>query len=511
MNRKILYKYLLPVALIAFFMASCSGESASTAYTNVIPADIPIVLSFDAKAMLDKAGLGEKESTAIKQKLVNIIKDEVSAESFTLFEKIIKNPAESGIDMTAPLYVFFDSIEGTPAIVAKIGNQSKWTALLITMASEDLVAPAEEHNGYHSVKLSNSEVTCAFNKTSILIINDNNYFSFFTDSLMLQKEENSLSASAAFRDMLKKKGEIKCMAFLKEFPGNTVENGLEDVVIISNLSFENGRISLQAESYMNNKELKALFEQQRKIFQPQDLAFVSKYPISTLAYIGLNLNGEKLCNFIRENNEMYKPYFPHTWWKPEVWETVEEFLYCFDGDLSVGLLDTSLSSVSFAAYAKVKDDAAAKALYHIADKYGITNGITQINPDKYVGQFWGDKIYFGVKNKQLYVTNDERTADNITQSLNGKTLQDAEFAPNMKTVSPYAVVSVENILDLPVMKLFDLKGGGAYSAYMNFVSRISYLEITGDGTAGEVNLCFKDKKTNALKQVTDVARQYSGM
>jgi hypothetical protein len=499
---------MLFAVFAATMMVSCKDKCSSIPYTNVIPADASIVVSFDLKATWDKAGLNGKENEEVKNKLAGVLKEGISRESFDLLEKIVENPAESGIDIEAPCYAFTQKTDDVWGMAVKVGNENKLKVLLGVMVSEGIVTPVEKRNGYSYVRFENSCTVCAFNENVVLVTHSSNNHYTGTGSLMLQKEENSISVSPVFRNMLTQKGEIKLMITLKElFPDAFfTSDEWKEVAVLSNLSFENGKISLQVESYIKSEKLQTWLE----TCKSQELSFIEKFPVSTLVYLSLHLDGEKLVDFIREQEEMYDSFLSFA--DVEILKTYEEFIRFIDGDLSVGLLDVSIHS-SFAAYAKVKDSRLAlQAFYNVMDSSGGEEIITSTGNDTYVYKLNGQSIYFGVKNKQLYVTNDKKTAENITQKMNGKSLKDAEFAGNMKETSSYMVVNVENLFNLPIVKfLASGRGGGVYSASMDVASGISYLEITGKGSKGEINLCFKDKETNALKQIANILKQHSGL
>ncbi|KAA6348282.1 hypothetical protein EZS27_004269 [termite gut metagenome] len=505
MIQKMIYRNLLLIVFTATIMMSCKDKLSSIPYTNVIPADASIVVSFHLKATWDKIGLNENGD--VKRKLVGILKEGISRESFDLLEKIVEDPAESGIDIEAPFYAFNQKIDDVWGIAIKVGNENKLRALLDVMASEGTVTPVEKRNGYSYVRFENSHTVCAFNEGVVLAIHSDGDDYTGTDSLMLQKEENSISVSPVFKNMLTKKGEIKLMITLKKlFPDEFfTSDDQKEVAVLSNLSFENGKISLQVESYTKNEKLKTWLE----IYKPQEFSFIEKFPISTLAYLTLHLDGEKLVAFIRENEEMHDSFLSFA--DPETLKMYEEFIRFIDGDLSVGLLDVSINS-SFVAYAKVKDNRLALQTFcNVIDKLGGEETITSIGNDTYAYKLNGQSIYFGVKDKQLYATNDKKISDNITQKINGKTLKDAEFALNMKGTSSYIVINIENIFNLPMVKFLTLGREGMYGAYMDVASSISYLEITGKSSKGEINLCFKDEKTNALKQIANILKQHSGL
>ncbi|KAA6332368.1 hypothetical protein EZS27_019122 [termite gut metagenome] len=510
MKKKTTCRFSLLMISAVFFMVSCSEKSAT--YTNVIPADAAVVLSFDLKSTMEKAGLNGEENAELKQKLADVFGEEMNAESFALFERIIKDPAESGIDIASPLYVFFQKKTEAIAFVAKIGNKNKLKSLLNVLVSEDIATPTEKRNGYSYVTFSSNAI-CVFNGTTLLISNnrDNNYAA--TDVWMSQAEENSIIGSSAFQNMQGKKGEIKLMVSLKGFKNELDKSNareFEDLTVISNLSFESGKISVQVESYTDNEELKRVLRQQQRIFKQQELTFLGKFPASTIAYLSLGLDGDELCDYMLENAAIYGSFLINAFGMNNLM-ALESLFRSVEGDLSVGLLDVTLSSVTFAAYAKVKDDSAIKTFYDAANNWGIRGDFKKVEEGRYVYESGGQKIYFGVKNKQLYITNDNTIYKNITENVNGKSLKDAEFVSNIKESSQYLVVSMDNILNMPTVRFLTAMGEGAYGGYISIASCISHLEITGQGNIGEINLCFKDKETNALKQIVGVAKRYSGI
>ncbi|KAA6339246.1 hypothetical protein EZS27_012810 [termite gut metagenome] len=507
MTKKVIYRRLLLVVFAAAIMASCKDKS-SVSYTNVIPADASIVVSFHLKAIWDKVGLNEKENGDVKRKLTGILKEGIRKESFDLLEKIVENPTESGIDMEAPFYIFTQKTDDAWGIAVKVGNRHKLKALLDVMVSEGMATPVKKRNGYSYVRFENSHTVCAFNEDVVLAIHSGNNNYIGIDSLMLQKKENSISVSPVFRNMLAKKGEIKFMATPKGlFPDEfSTSNNPKDAAILSNLSFENGKINLQVESHTQNEKLNAWLETNK----PQEFSFIERFPISTLAYLTLHLDGGKLVDLIQEDEELYDSFLSFA--GVETLKAWEEFIRFIDGDLSVGLLDVSIYSASLAAYAKVKDNRLAlQAFYNLIDLSIGKEAITSTGNGSYVYKFDGQNIYFGVEDKQFYVTNNKKIVDRIPQKIHGKTLKDAEFASNMKETSLYLVVNMENMFNLPVVRLLTLGGRGMHSAYMDMASGISYLEVTGKGNMGEINLCFKDKKTNALKQIVNIMKQHSGL
>lgn len=94
------------LTVLIVLLAACSKTSE---YTHVIPADASVVASIHLKSLADKAGLGDKENEASKEKVLEALKSGMNAAAFQQLEKVMNNPSKSGIDVTSPIYVFSSS------------------------------------------------------------------------------------------------------------------------------------------------------------------------------------------------------------------------------------------------------------------------------------------------------------------------------------------------------------------------------------------------------------------
>lgn len=109
--RKSISFYLLPVLLTVLCLSSCSETGQKTEYTHVIPANATEVAALDLKSIVDKAGLNTSDSRATLQKFLGLLLEGGSANLKQEAETLLKDPAESGIDWNAPLYVFEDAAQ----------------------------------------------------------------------------------------------------------------------------------------------------------------------------------------------------------------------------------------------------------------------------------------------------------------------------------------------------------------------------------------------------------------
>ena len=134
-----------------------------------------------------------------------------------------------------------------------------------------------------------------------------------------------------------------------------------------------------------------------------------------------------------------------------------------------------------------------------------------LGENEYVYKSRAMNIFFGLKDKQMYATNDELLYKNIDKAAD-KSIKDVAYASDMKGKNFFFVVNMDAILELPIVKMMVGFGGEEYQMYYNLTSQISYLEISNvsDGVS-EIDLVLKDKDTNSLKQIVNFAKKFAGM
>ena len=194
-------------------------------------------------------------------------------------------------------------------------------------------------------------------------------------------------------------------------------------------------------------------------------------------------------------------------------DEVKELFSSFNGDISAGLINVTMNSApTFLAYADVKNGNALEALYKNKQALGLKKGedIMELGKDEYVYKTRGMNIFFGIKDKQMYATNDELLYKSIGKAVD-KSIKDAPYAAEMKGKTVFMAINAEAILDLPVVKMLVGFGGKEFKTYSDLASKVSYLSVSSEGETSETDLCLKDKDVNALKQIVDFAKQFAGM
>ena len=506
------------LGVLIVFMAACSKKAE---YIHVIPADASAVASVNLNTLADKAGLNDKENEGMKQKMMEALKSGMNAAAFQQLEKIMKDPSQSGIDIKAPVFVFTSKTFITPAMVAKVSNIDDLRASLDLMAKEGICQPIAEEDGYSFTTLQ---------KNSLLVFNENaavlteacgtsqiDVAKQTISTLLKQTEENSIMKNSGFKKMQNQKGDINFFASMYAVPkiysqqismGLSSQLDLSEVMAVGNLNFEKGKIALQIETYSDNAETDALLKKQAQAVKKLNTTFLQNFPESTLAFLNIGVNGAAFYDLLLNNEEFRRNV------SLAKAEEVKSLFASFDGDISIGLINVTMNSApTFAAYADAKNGNALKALYDKKKelKLGRNEDIIQLGENEYVYKSNTNNVFFGIRNKQMYATNDELLYKNISKPVD-KSIKDAGYVSDMKGKNVFFVINMDAILDLPVVKMITGFGGEEYQTYYKLASQISYIEAFSDSEGKtETAILLKNKDVNALKQIVDFAKQFAGM
>ncbi|MDE6347851.1 MAG: DUF4836 family protein [Bacteroides sp.] len=516
--KKNLFFHFSVLAMLMVLISACSSPKSE--YTNVIPSDASQVIAIRLKPLADKAGTKDKENKEALQKLTDALKSDMNAATFQQLEVILKDPAQSGVDINAPLYVFSAPSFPYTTMVAKVQNENDLQKLLEIAEKEQISSPITEADGYSFAQIG-KKALLAFTPGTLMVINYTGTSQLEKvkegiPTLLKQNGEACINSTAAFKKMLKQNGDIHMLispSSLLSAYANPLNYGLshsidlKELKMLGNLSFEKGKIELKIENLTENAELKALFEKQMKSTCPIENTFLKYFPKSTLALFSIGVNGEEFYNALQEN-EQFRNDFSIT-----KAAEIKDLFSAFQKDLTVGLINVTMNSnPSFLAYANVKNDAPLKALYEKKAELGLRRGedIVKLNENEYVYKSRAINVFFGIRDKQMYATNDELLYKNVCKTVS-PSVKETDFASDLKGKRTAFAINAEAVLDLPVVKMLVGFGGQEYSTYYSLLGNISYLEAVGNEDKATVTLQLKNKDVNALKQIVDFVKQFAGM
>lgn len=152
------------------------------------------------------------------------------------------------------------------------------------------------------------------------------------------------------------------------------------------------------------------------------------------------------------------------------------------------------------------------SIYRNKKSFGFKSDedIIKLDEQNYIYKSSEINFYFGIKDRKVYITNDNILKENIGKECI-PSAKNADFASEIKGKSLAFVVNTDAILHLPVIKMMKEYGGAEYETYYNLANKTAYLELLCDNTQTEITLQLKDKKENSLKQIIDFIKEFAGI
>ena len=136
--KKNLFFHFSVLAMLIVLISACSSKKSE--YTNVIPSDASQVIAVNLKSLADKAGTKDKETKEALQKLTDALKSDMNAATFQQLEAVLKDPAKSGVDVHAPIYIFNAPSFPYTTMVAKVQNEDDLLKLLEVTEKEQIIS-----------------------------------------------------------------------------------------------------------------------------------------------------------------------------------------------------------------------------------------------------------------------------------------------------------------------------------------------------------------------------------
>ena len=416
---------------IVLLMASCSSESE---YANAIPKDAAMVMSFDFKTMAEKSGINGKGGEKVVAKLTDALKSGLEGEAYKTAEKIIQNPSESGLSFTDKVYMFITPHSNAFALLAKVDDEGKVEALLEALKNEQICTELKSESGCTWTQMGTA--LCAFNKGTFLLMGSNKGDALSLKgsllSLMRQDAENSYVKTTDFGKLASAKGEVVTVMNMSFIPnditmqmrmGMPADLKLEDIKYLVSATFEKGKIVVDVETLIENKDLIAMYEKQSAASSCIKGACLEYFPANTLVWAGGNINGKGIYDLLCEN-----PTIRQALDNSMLPIDIEGIFSSIHGDVAVGY--NSLSNNDLLIYADVTNKDFLQSFEDLKPLLAMTGGQMQLNStgkDQYEFRMYRQSIWFGVKDNLLYISNNERLADEAGRRY-GVSLQNTPWA-----------------------------------------------------------------------------------
>ena len=246
--KKNLILYTLSVLALMLALSACT-KTEKTEYTNVLPANATEVAALNVKDIIVKAGLNDADNQEAQQKLLGLLMESGSPALAKELENILKDPAETGIDWNAPIYLFNAPKLHSMAVAIKITDLQKFEALLTILAKENISTAPQKADGYHSVEIKDAGILLAYNDGTLLAVYGGSSSQLkklqpAITELMKQPADKSIHTNTYFASMMAQKGDIRLLATPDALPLDVrgVLKWPHGTQLQGKVLFENGRI-----------------------------------------------------------------------------------------------------------------------------------------------------------------------------------------------------------------------------------------------------------------------------
>ncbi len=120
---------------LVLLLTAC-GKNAE--YAKVIPADVNLVATFDCQRILEESDLMASQENESQKQFFESIKKNLSAGETELFEQLMANPNELGLDWTQKAFAFVQTESEIGAMLFPVVDAQKLKTALITFSGSKI-------------------------------------------------------------------------------------------------------------------------------------------------------------------------------------------------------------------------------------------------------------------------------------------------------------------------------------------------------------------------------------
>ena len=497
-------KKLLRTSMLAalLLLAACSPQ---TEYTHAIPKNASVVMGMELDEMATKAGLNGATGEKVVAKLKTLVKGGLQGDAAQLAERIIEQPAESGLSFDDKVYLFATPHTEAIAVLAKVTDEGKVETLLEAFEKESLATPLREESGCRWTQMGGA--LCAFNNGTFLLLQpsrgDAAGMKGTLLSLMRQEQGEGFSALPEFAKVKAEGNDMASVINLSAVPyewttplrmGLSSNLRLEDIKYFVAANFEQGRVVVNSESLIQNPMVLSFFDAMDKVMQPIGGKYLDFYPGNTLLWAGGNIQGKTLYQMLCQN-----PTIKQALDNPLLPVDVEYIFSSIEGDFSIGF-----DNQNYLLYADVTNSGFLKTFEDLRPLLTLTGGqitLDNVGKDEYLMRTYYGNFWFGVKNNRLYVTNNGTWAEEAGRTY-GASLAVKPWASEVKDNRLLASLNMAEMANMRIT----LTGNASVDGAIQLVkSQCNYLNASmTDWRHGKAELVLKDKDMNLLQWLVGI-------
>ena len=509
-------KKILRATLVVgvILLSSCSPK---TEYTHALPKNASVVVGMELDRMADKAGLNGEEGEKVVNKLKALMKGGLQGDAAQLAERIIEQPSESGLSFDDKVYFFATPHAEALAILAKVNDEGKVENLLKVLEKESIAMPLREESGCRWTHVGGA--LCAFNNGTFLLLQpskgDASGMKGTLLSLMRQKEGEGFASLSEFAKVQVEGNDIASVVNLSVLPyelttplrmGLSADIRLEDIKYFISANFEPGKVVMNSESLISNPKVLSFFDAMDKVFQPIQGKYLDYYQGNTLIWASGRIDGKEVYRMLSQN-----PTIKQALDNPLLPVDVEYIFSSVEGDFAVG--SSTLRAGEFLMYADVTNSRFLQTFEDLRPLLALTGGqivLDNVGPNEYVIRTYEGSYWFGVKNNQLYVTNNRSWAEEAGRTY-GASMGIKSWSSEVKENRLYASINLAAYAKQPGrLRAYGITGFQQVDAVlMLLVGQCNYMNVSmPDWRQGRAELVLNDKNQNLLKLVVGMLEKF---
>lgn len=462
MEKKANKRKLLQLSICTMLVAvlySCAGSVDET-YINAIPADATFVASINVNDLIKKAGYHDLKEV---DKAVGSILSQGSSESLSLLPDIagviLSNPAESGLDFDAPVYLFQQPDGASVGIVIKVTDQEKVQAWVESTVG----APGSTSVTFVDY---NENGLCIYEKKG------NSWWQ------MPATPEAQFNQTPSYKKMREMKGDLRYWFNTRDLAAKYGVNAITtqpplytETSLVGACNFDKGSISATAALIANTPAAEEGIVAFKKALRPSNGKFINYLPETTTLVASVCGTGADYLDYINRTPYLDTMFSNYRFWKA--------MLECMDGESVIALTKMSEYSISFIAYAELKPEIDEAQMRKILSKNSLQNS------------------YWGIKDHCLYLTNDKELSENAFKDAS-PSLRKSEYGKQPDDKSVYLLADFAKIMANPLLEQTLAQMGSNSPLQLYVLLGGMECELNSDYEL-VMRVSLKDKKENALK------------
>jgi len=390
--------YSIPVLIVAIVAGYFIFSRSSDAYLSMLPKDATALGRFDVRELIDDA-------------------DFSATELYRFVTRTNDSPetAPLGIDVQQPIYGFVAS-SGNMGLAAAVSDIDDLKARLDEMKARGKASERTHQRGYEWVVLD-GQWLMAFDSEKALAMGPavgaaQDAVRAEMATLLTQKQKDSATETQLFA-MLQDSDDPLAAVVAPEilpFQGRRLLYQLgirsqDDALLSLSLGTDDNKVELKAKILAQTKEVQEKVQQLNKAMRPLRAKNIIATHANNVAWIAMNIQGKNLVAMLRSHTTTRTALIAIN-----MILDLDEILKAVDGDVALELLSPVALTPDF-SLSDIKDFSLTAELSNTdfmrrASTWG--NDFIQVDavsPDDYSLRISDAELFFGVRDKRMYVSN----------------------------------------------------------------------------------------------------------